>query len=171
MEYDLIIVNGWSRLIKNDIINSSSFGMIGLHAGHPPIGHGRAPIPWNIILNFKDIEVYTFKAKNKADDGDIIFKQTVEITPHENARILYEKIMYAGSKLIEKSINCIDKNGRVDVPNFSGLGSTFTNFFLSPNQANWKLREGQTKRGRGRWTLYPGDLSNLSEVSFYAGGP
>ena len=110
LEYDLIIVNGWSRLIKNDFINSSSFGMIGLHAGHPPIGHGRAPIPWNIILNFKDIEVYTFKAKNKADDGDIIFKQTVEITPHENARILYEKIMYAGSKLIEKSINCIDKN-------------------------------------------------------------
>lgn len=110
LEYDLIIVNGWSRLIKKEIIDSSSSGMIGLHAGHPPIGHGRAPIPWNIILNFEDIEVYTFKANNKADDGDIIFKQTVEITPFDNARILYEKVMYVGSNLIEKSINCIDKN-------------------------------------------------------------
>ena len=65
LEYNLIIVNGWSRLIKNDIINSSSFGMIGLHAGHPPIGHGRAPIPWNIILNFKDIEVLPLKLRTR----------------------------------------------------------------------------------------------------------
>tara|TARA_A100001011_G_C14257157_1_gene820583 strand:+ start:207 stop:1148 length:942 start_codon:yes stop_codon:yes gene_type:complete len=108
LDYNLIIINGWSRLINKKIIDSSAFGMIGLHAGHPPIGHGRAPIPWNIILNFQDIEVYSFKATNEPDDGDIIFKQTVEITQHDNARTLYEKIMYAGSILIEKSIDNIE---------------------------------------------------------------
>jgi methionyl-tRNA formyltransferase len=103
-ENGLLIVNGWNRLIRPEIIETFRYGGLGIHAGHPPIGLGRAPLPWNIIKNFNDIEVYVFKLTKNADDGDIVASQVVEITPFDDIRMLYEKVMYTGSRLFEKAI-------------------------------------------------------------------
>ncbi|GAC1500717.1 MAG: hypothetical protein NVS2B14_13640 [Chamaesiphon sp.] len=99
---DLLIVNGWNRLIKSEVIQCFKYGGIGIHAGHPPIGLGRAPLPWNIIKGFKDIEVYVFKLTESADDGDIVAIQTIEITPFDNVKTLYEKVMFFGVVLFEQ---------------------------------------------------------------------
>lgn len=101
---DLIIVNGWNRLIKSEVISMFTNGGLGIHAGHPPIGLGRAPLPWNIIKGFRDIEVYVFRLTERADDGDIVAKQAVEITPYDDIQTLYEKVMYQGACLFEQAI-------------------------------------------------------------------
>ena len=112
-QYDLLIVNGWNRLIKTEVINLARLGGIGIHAGHPPIGLGRAPLPWNIIKGFKDIEVYIFKLTERADDGDIIAKKVIEITPFDNVRTLYEKVMFQGAFLFEWAIKQAHHEGRL----------------------------------------------------------
>lgn len=109
LDYELIVVNGWNRLIHQEVINSAPLGGLGLHAGHPPIGLGRSPLVWNIILGHSDLEVYCFKLTAQADDGAIYSLQTVEITPFDNAQLLYEKVMRAGKNLIIEAINKIAK--------------------------------------------------------------
>ena len=104
LDFNLIIVNGWSRLIPKNLILMSKYGAIGVHAGHPPVGHGRAPVPWNIIYGFEDLEVYTFFLTENADDGDILKKKVVEISKFETAKTLYEKVTYVADILIIQSL-------------------------------------------------------------------
>lgn len=105
VDADLLIVNGWNRIIQDSVLHKIKYGGIGIHAGHPPIGLGRAPLPWNIIKGFKDIEVYVFRLTDDPDHGDIIEQHTVEITPQDNVRLLYEKVMLTGAILFEKVLN------------------------------------------------------------------
>lgn len=103
-QYDVLMVNGWNRLIRKELIQTAKYGAIGIHAGHPPIGHGRSPLVWNIIKGMTDIEAYCFSLTPKADDGDILSIRTIEITAYDNARTLYEKVMYSSSFLFEEAL-------------------------------------------------------------------
>ncbi len=104
VDADLIVVNGWNRLLKSDVLALPRLGAIGLHAGHPPIGQGRAPLVWNILYGHPDIEVYAFGLTDAADDGPIMDLRTVEITKFDDARTLYEKVMWTGAAVIESAI-------------------------------------------------------------------
>lgn len=105
VSFDMVVVNGWNRLIAAEVIAAASLGGVGLHAGHPPIGLGRAPLVWNILLGHKDLEVYAFALTPKADDGDILALLTVEITPHDDVCTLYQKVMLVGADLIGRAID------------------------------------------------------------------
>lgn len=99
-----LVVNGWNRLIPNEVISYFALGAVGVHAGHPPIGLGRAPLPWNIIKGFADIEVYVFLLTPLADDGNILRSQVVEITSQDSVANLYEKVMHQAAVLFDQSL-------------------------------------------------------------------
>jgi methionyl-tRNA formyltransferase len=107
INFDLIVVNGWNRLIDNSVIQMARLGGLGVHAGHPPIGLGRSPLVWNILLGHRDIEVYVFRLTPNADDGEIMALRTVEITVHDNVRHLYEKVMFSAAALFTEAIDKI----------------------------------------------------------------
>lgn len=107
---NVLIVNGWNRLIKSDVLSRFKLGGFGIHAGHPPIGLGRAPLPWNLIKGHKNIDVYVFQLTANADDGDIVAIQRVEITPFDQVQSLYEKVMYVGALLFEKTLHDLAEN-------------------------------------------------------------
>lgn len=109
VNFDLIVVNGWNRLIESDVIGLAPMGGLGVHAGHPPIGLGRAPLVWNILLGRTDIEVYVFRLTPNADDGKILAIRTVEITPYDNVKHLYEKVMLATAHLFPDAIYALCK--------------------------------------------------------------
>ena len=109
IEFDLLVVNGWNRLIKADVIAIAKAGALGVHAGHPPIGLGRAPLVWNIIHGHSDIEVYVFRLTENADDGDVLASRPVEITVQDTAQLLYEKVMMAAAELFPIAVrNLLD---------------------------------------------------------------
>jgi methionyl-tRNA formyltransferase len=113
---DLVVVNGWNRLIRAEVLALFSNGGVALHAGHPPIGLGRAPLPWNIIKSMRDIEVYAFAMTARADDGDILARSTIEITPFDDVQMLYEKVMFWGARLLERAIRDTIEGTRHAVP-------------------------------------------------------
>lgn len=105
IDADILIVNGWNRLIHREVIESIPSGGIGVHAGHPPIGLGRAPLVWNILLGHTDLEVYIFQLTSGADDGDIVARTPVEITPWDTVKTLYEKVMFQAARLLVVAVN------------------------------------------------------------------
>ena len=110
LAFDVLVINGWNRLISPDVIEIARIGAVGLHAGHPPIGLGRAPLVWNILLGYPDIEVYAFRLTANADDGDILAKKVVEITSYDNVRLLYEKVAFWGARLLETAIRLLSES-------------------------------------------------------------
>lgn len=119
--YDVVIVNGWNRLIAPAVFERARLGGLGIHAGHPPIGHGRAPMVWNILLGRSDIEVYVFSLTPGADDGDIIALRPMEITPHDDVGTLYEKIMLVAPDLFLEALGKLARGekGRAQALDFA----------------------------------------------------
>lgn len=109
VEFDVFVVNGWNRLISEEIIARARLGGLGVHAGHPPIGLGRAPLVWNILLGNRDIEVYIFRTTPQADDGAILSLRPVEITPYDDVKLLYEKVMHAAAELLGDALKRLAK--------------------------------------------------------------
>jgi methionyl-tRNA formyltransferase len=101
---EILVVSGWNRLIGTDVLERFQFGALGVHAGHPPIGLGRAPLSWNIIKGYRDLEVYIFRLTASADDGDIMAIRTVQITAHDTVQTLYEKVMFCSAVMFQHSI-------------------------------------------------------------------
>ena len=108
---DILIVNGWNRLIPSEVIAKFKHGGVGIHAGHPPIGLGRAPLPWSLIKGLRSFEVYVFRLTERADDGDILAFETMEITLFDSVKTLYEKVMLRGALLFEKVLQMNDSSG------------------------------------------------------------
>ncbi|MGE6992010.1 methionyl-tRNA formyltransferase [Pseudomonas sp. NPDC047961] len=104
ISFEVLIVNGWNRLIPAEVFCLASMGSLGLHAGHPPIGLGRAPIVWNILLGYRDIELYAFNLTERADDGEIFAVAPIEITRFDTARTLYEKVGHVAFDLFFRAV-------------------------------------------------------------------
>lgn len=160
---DLIIVNGWNRLLSKDVITYAKNCAIGVHAGHPPIGHGRAPLPWNLIKGMKDIEVYIFKLTEHADDGNIINLQTVEITETDTIKLLYEKVMYITALLIEKSIVDIKNDSVIEKKQCLDYAINYPKRTPSHGKINFSLSANEIYNFvRAQSKPYPGAFSYLS---------
>jgi methionyl-tRNA formyltransferase len=107
---DLILVMGWSQLLKKNIIQTSKFGVIGSHPTELPKYRGRAPIPWTIIKELHQSALTFFYIEEGIDDGDIFAQKFFPINSDDDATSLYEKIILLGKKMIIENLKLLQNN-------------------------------------------------------------
>jgi methionyl-tRNA formyltransferase len=107
---DLILVMGWSQLLKIDILQIPKFGVIGSHPTELPKYRGRAPLPWTILKNLKESALTFFYIEEGIDDGGILDQQKFRISQNDDATSLYTQIIKIGKKMILENLLMI-KNG------------------------------------------------------------
>ena len=100
------------RMLPKAVWQMPEFGTFNLHASLLPNYRGAAPINWAIINGETKTGVSTFFIDEKIDTGDMIFQETIEINPEENAGSLHDKLMRIGSKLVLKTVTSIQNNSR-----------------------------------------------------------
>lgn len=108
---DLLIVNGWSQLIRSAVLTRFSKGCVGTHPSLLPRNRGRAPIPWHFINREKFGGVTVFYLAEGCDNGPIIDQRRFRLTDSDNARTYYERIAEYGGALLCKHFDRI-KAGR-----------------------------------------------------------
>ena len=107
---DLILVMGWSQLLKNDILTIPEFGVIGSHPTQLPKYRGRAPIPWTILKKLKHSALTFFFIEEGIDNGDILDQKIFEIDDDDDATSVYYKITVLGEQMIIDNLNKIKNN-------------------------------------------------------------
>jgi methionyl-tRNA formyltransferase len=107
---DLILVMGWSQLLKNDILTIPGFGVIGSHPTQLPKYRGRAPIPWTILKKLKHSALTFFFIEEGIDNGDILDQKIFEIDDDDDATSVYDKITVLGEQMIIDNLNKIKNN-------------------------------------------------------------
>ena len=105
---DLILVMGWSQILKEDIINIPSKGVIGSHPTELPKFRGRAPIPWSIIKGLKKSALTFFYIEEGVDNGDIMDQCKFTISENDDATIIYNKITQIGKKMLVKNLRLLE---------------------------------------------------------------
>ena len=106
---DLILVMGWSQLLKDEILKIPKLGVIGSHPTELPKYRGRAPIPWTILKDLKKSAETFFWIEEGTDSGDILDQEIFLIHSNENARSLYDKITDLGKKMIIRNLKLIEQ--------------------------------------------------------------
>jgi methionyl-tRNA formyltransferase len=106
---DVILVMGWSQLLKSDILKIPKIGVIGSHPTELPKFRGRAPIPWSIIKGLKESALTFFYMDEGIDDGDILDQQKFEINEEDDAESIYEKIINIGKKMLLIDLEMLEK--------------------------------------------------------------
>jgi len=115
---DVIFCFGWSRLIKQDLLDLAPLGVVGFHPAALPANRGRHPIIWALVLGLKKTASTFFFMDAGADTGDILSQQEILIAEQDDARTLYDKVIQIGltqiaeflPKLANRSFQRIKQN-------------------------------------------------------------
>ena len=110
---DLILVMGWSQLLKNEIIKIPKFGVVGSHPTELPKYRGRAPIPWTILKNLKESALTFFYIDEGVDDGDILDQRKFSISEKDDATTLYKIMTNLGKEMLLDNLVSIKEGWQI----------------------------------------------------------
>jgi methionyl-tRNA formyltransferase len=109
-QIDWLFIIGWSQIAKKAVLETPTFGCIGMHPTLLPVGRGRAAIPWAIIKGLKETGVTMFKLDDGVDTGDIISQGVISLDDNTTATELYKKVDEMHITLISKYWKVIVNN-------------------------------------------------------------
>ena len=113
---DLILVMGWSQLLKDELLKIPQIGIIGSHPTELPKYRGRAPIPWSIIKGLRQSALTFFYITHDVDDGDILIQKKFKINLNDDATSIYKKIIELGKKMISECLPLLESGTAKRIP-------------------------------------------------------
>lgn len=103
---DLQIVVAF-RMLPEQVWRMPKLGTFNLHASLLPQYRGAAPINWAIINGEEKTGLTTFLIDAEIDTGKILLKKEIEIKKTDSAGDLHDRMMVAGAKLVQDTIEII----------------------------------------------------------------
>ena len=172
MKPDFIIVVAFGQILTKEILDIPKYGCINLHGSLLPMYRGAAPINWAIIIGEKVSGNTTMLMDQGLDTGDMLLKDTVQITKEMTAGELYDILKCRGSKLLIDTVEGVVAGSIIPQKQ---QGETFYAKMLdkSISMINWDLSASQINnliRGLNPWpiaqTMYKDQIMKIyqSEV-------
>jgi methionyl-tRNA formyltransferase len=103
---DLFVVVAF-RMLPKEVWKMPKLGTINLHASLLPQYRGAAPINWAVINGEKVSGVTTFFIDEEIDTGRIIKRHEIQLSEHETAGSLHDRIMSDGAVLLIETVEMI----------------------------------------------------------------
>lgn len=88
----LLLVVGWTQLLKPDLLEVPALACLGFHASLLPKSRGRAPVNWALINGDTVTGNTMIILEPEADSGDIVAQRTIPITEEDDCKTIYEKV-------------------------------------------------------------------------------
>jgi methionyl-tRNA formyltransferase len=108
---DVLFVFGWSRLIPMEQLGGLPLGGIGFHPAPLPIGRGRHPLIWSIVLGLQESAVSFMRLAEEADAGPVLLQKPLVLTPDETARSLMDKVLATAAAAIPELLAVLTDHG------------------------------------------------------------
>jgi methionyl-tRNA formyltransferase len=101
---DIIFCFGWSKLLKQELLELAPMGVVGFHPAALPANRGRHPIIWALVLGLDKTASTFFVMDTGADSGDILSQREVLIAEQDTARTLYDKVVETAMAQLEEFV-------------------------------------------------------------------
>ena len=106
---DLLLVVGWTQLLKPDLLRIPKRACLGFHASLLPKSRGRAPVNWALINGETVTGNTMIILEPEADSGDIVAQRTIAITDEDDCRTIYEKVGRTEVEMLEEILPMIER--------------------------------------------------------------
>ena len=91
-------------LIRRPIRVIPTHGCVNLHGSLLPKYRGRSPVNWQLVNGETESGVTLHYIVGRADAGDIIGRERVEVGPEDTATILYRKLLAAAERVLRRHL-------------------------------------------------------------------
>jgi methionyl-tRNA formyltransferase len=95
------------RMLPEVVWNMPEYGTINLHASLLPQYRGAAPINWAIINGETETGITTFLLTHEIDTGKILYRETCQIYPDDDAEALHDRLKLEGARLLVRTLESI----------------------------------------------------------------
>ncbi len=107
---DIIFCLGWSELLEKKLLSIPVMGVLGYHPAALPKNRGRHPLIWALVLGLKQTASTFFFMNEKADAGEIVSQEIIDIDYHDCAMSLYQKFTETALIQIEQFLPQLQNN-------------------------------------------------------------
>jgi len=116
LEFDLIAVVAYGKLLPAAILSLPPLGCINIHASLLPKYRGAAPIQHAILSGDRETGVTSMYMSETMDTGDIILTEKTQIEEHETSEDLFVRLSVLGAELLSKTLYEIEKGSAERFP-------------------------------------------------------
>lgn len=106
---DLLLVVGWTQLLKPELLGLPKVACLGFHASLLPKYRGRAPVNWAIINGEAVTGNTMIVLEPNADTGDIVAQRTIPITNEDTCRTVYDKVGQTEVEMLQEVLPLIQQ--------------------------------------------------------------
>jgi methionyl-tRNA formyltransferase len=97
---DLLLVIGWSQILRAEALSLLRLGAIGSHASLLPHNRGSAPVNWCLIRGESMTGCTLIWLDPEVDRGDIIAQVPIPCTLYDSCATIYDKVSEANTSMI-----------------------------------------------------------------------
>jgi methionyl-tRNA formyltransferase len=162
---ELILVVGWSQLVRDSFIKVAPEGVFGMHPTLLPRHRGRAPIPWAILAGLARTGVTLFEIVDAtADSGEIVGQVVLDIAPHETATTLFQRLAEAHVQLIRELVPALVTRTAPRLPQDPSRASSWPKRTPADGIIDWETRAPYLYDWvRAQTRPYPGAFTFLGD--------
>jgi methionyl-tRNA formyltransferase len=99
MQPDLLVVAAYGQILSKDVLSTTPYGGINVHASLLPKYRGAAPVAWAIYHGETRTGVSIIKMSVALDAGDILAQEAIDIGAEETAGELEARLAVLGGQL------------------------------------------------------------------------
>nr|WP_306239519.1 methionyl-tRNA formyltransferase [Ornithinimicrobium cryptoxanthini] len=101
---DLVVVVGWTQLIRDELLAVPTHGCIGFHASVLPRNRGRAPVNWAILRGEPEAGNTLMVLDPGADTGLVVDQRSTPITPTDDCATIYARVAELGAQMLRDNL-------------------------------------------------------------------
>jgi len=110
---DVLFCLGWNHLLGPNVLDVARIASIGYHPSMLPMGRGRSPIIWAIVLGLRETGSSFFELSVEPDAGGLISQEKVAISKDETSSSLYAKLIQVGYTQFTTLVEQILSHGKI----------------------------------------------------------
>jgi len=107
MAPDVLLVVGWTQLLKPELLRVPQLACLGFHASLLPKYRGRAPVNWAILNGETETGNTMIVLEPGADEGDIVSQRRIPITEEDDCASIYRKVSLTECDMLDEVLPLI----------------------------------------------------------------
>lgn len=136
---DVIFCFGWSKLLREKLLNLAPLGVVGFHPTALPANRGRHPLIWALALGLEETASTFFFMDEGADRGDILSQKKIMIANEDDATTLYEKITLCALDQIKVFVPQLASGLFPKMPQDHRQANTWRKRNKADGQIDWRM--------------------------------
>lgn len=137
---DVLMVLGWSEIVKRSVLGIPKMGTIGSHPTLLPAHRGHHPIIWSLVRGLEQGGVTLFWMSERVDQGSILAQRAFSVALEDDAASVYEKVKATAAELLMESLLLLERGDPPRILQDETLATYWPKRTAEDGEIQWSAR-------------------------------